>query len=183
VVIYIRGDKVVENSFARKFIQDNSQVFDKYKHALSESIKQLTPELYEKFEKFNIFLKLTDKNSYNISAEDVDVFKGVLHTMINTTDFETLSSEHVHVFKDELAQEYVLALIMPKDNYYNLREPLYEIFFAQAVNSNGYTNLILNVNDFEAFKALMALIVPSALPIHWNECKKHEDYEELDLDI
>lgn len=54
---------------------------------------------------------------------------------------------------------------------------------AQAVNSNDHTNLILNVNDFEAFKALMALIAPSALPIHWNECKKHEDYEELDLDI
>jgi len=174
---------MVENSFAKKFIEDNREIFDKYKHALSEAIKQ-NQGLYEKFDKFNIFLKLTDKNTYNISADDINVFKGIINNVISVKDLESVSTEHAQVFKDEQAQEYIFALIMPKDNYYNLREPLYEVFFAQIKRDNGHVNVILNVNNYEAFKALMALIVPSALKEQWNDIQKRtEEIEDLDLDI
>lgn len=183
MVIYIRGDDMVENSYAKKFIEDNREIFDKYKHALSNAIKE-TSGLYEKFDKLNIFLKLTNKNSYNITADDIDVFKGVINSIISATDLESVSTEHAQVFKDEQAQEYILVLIMPKDNYYNLREPLYEVFFAQIKRDNGHVNVILNVNNYEAFKALMALIVPSALKEQWNDIQKRtEEIGDLDLDI
>lgn len=46
------------------------------------------------------------------------------------------------------------------------------MWFIQVAHSNGQTHLVINANNMDVMFASMALILPTALPIHWNECQQ-----------
>lgn len=72
-------------------------------------------------------MRINETTAYNIDPATVMVLKAELLSILHTSDLDTISTEHVHIYKDDQAQEYVVALIAPKNDYYNLREPIYDV--------------------------------------------------------
>jgi len=172
----------VRNKYANDFIKHGRQLFEQFKEPIAQHILDTSPDEVDGIEKIGLFLRINETTAYNIDPATVMVLKAELLSILHTSDLDTISTEHVHIYKDDQAQEYVVALIAPKNDYYNLREPIYDVWFIQVAHSNGQTHLVINANNMDVMFASMALILPTALPIHWNECQQ-QDVEDLTLDV